>query len=249
MSRHRTADPSRDVLLRQAFIYPAVRSDRAREVARYFEIEDRAKGPAPATVNTPRERLLELLPPAGGVTLITGASGSGKSSLLRMIRETLSEIRFIDLHAITPKEVPIVDLFPQFSLRQTLVLLSQVGLTEAWTYLRLPSELSDGQRWRLKLAIAVELADGNDTVLLCDEFAALLDRLTARIVAHRLSKLISGRQIRAILATGHDDLDLPLNPAIKVRCDFNVVVGEKWRNQPQMNADKKKALVLPQIGN
>src|SRR5207248_9473630 len=105
-------------------------------------------------------------------------------------------------------------------------LLARVGLSEAWTYLRTPSELSEGQRWRFKLALALHRAgamivsqesartsllaaggsprgDAEPTgapahgydwrevresspILACDEFAAVLDRVTAMVVARCL---------------------------------------------------------------
>jgi ABC-type lipoprotein export system ATPase subunit len=209
------------VSIAQPFQLPSIRSFRAREVARLFEIEDRAKQTSIEPL--PCEQLRRLLPPPGRAALITGASGSGKSSLLRAVRERLASHRFLDLSTLALEETPIVDLFPGIELRPTLELLSRVGLTEAWTYLRTPAELSDGQRWRLKLALAVERAASEDAILVCDEFAALLDRVTARIVAHRLSRLIRARQVSAILATSHDDLDLALKPAIRVKCDFNLI--------------------------
>ena len=229
MSRKSQDDSPRVAAIEQPFPLPTIRSQRARDVAAYFEIEDRGETAGTCPVN--RAALLQLLPPAGRATLITGASGSGKSSLLREIRGMRPVDLVIDLAGIPLPDVPIVDLFPQLTLRQTLQMLSQVGLTEAWTYLRIPSELSDGQRWRLRLVLGIEAIKTQDDLLICDEFAALLDRVTARIVAHRFAKLIAGKNVRAIIATSHDDLDLALRPAVKARCDFNIVEIEANHGQ------------------
>jgi ABC-type ATPase with predicted acetyltransferase domain len=43
-------------------------------------------------------------------------------------------------------------------------------------------------------------------VIVCDEFAALLDRVTARVVAFGLRKRIAGTKVAALVATSHDDL-------------------------------------------
>src|SRR2546429_342039 len=88
----------------------------------------------------------------------------------------------IDVPAIAPPDVPLVDCFDSAPLDQTLALLSHVGLAEAWSYLRTPDELSEGQRWRLRLALAMRRAENIDNqktrrlILIADEFAALLDR-------------------------------------------------------------------------
>ena len=208
----------------QPFRYPQVRSDRAREVARYFEIEDRTAADAHPQPLMESGLLESMLPCPGKISLITGASGSGKSSLLASVRQQLTHVEFVDLAQIELHQVPIVDLFPHLTLPETLGLLSKTGLSEAWSYLRLPAELSDGQQWRLRIALALEAVKQNPgAVLVCDEFAAVLDRITARIVSHRVSKWVAEHKLRALLVTAHDDLSRALNPAIHVRCDFNQV--------------------------
>ena len=71
---------------------------------------------------------------------------------MRMLRP---RARWMDLQAIELPDTPLVDCFEGTELDRTLALLSQVGLAEAWSYLRTPAELSEGQRWRLKLALAI----------------------------------------------------------------------------------------------
>jgi ABC-type ATPase with predicted acetyltransferase domain len=70
---------------------------------------------------------------------------------------------------------------------------------------------------------------GRLTTLVCDEFAALLDRVTACIVARCLRRAIdrSNGRACAIVATSHDDLVRALLPDIVVNCDFFQVTVEK----------------------
>ena len=122
-------------------------------------------------------------------------------------------------------------------LRETLLALARVGLAEAWTYLRTPAELSDGQRWRLRLAVALERArremSNHSTarvVLVADEFAALLDRVTGCVVARSLRRAVApGSRVAAVVATAHDDDDVTraLSPDVLVRCDFGRVTVRK----------------------
>jgi len=200
---------------------PPVRTWRGERVARWFglpiEIE-RNVIPAEPPPQTP------VLLDAGEIVLITGASGSGKSTLLRRIAHDLELAGqcVIDLANLPLPDAPVVDCFPDVPLEAALAMLGRMGLGEAWTYLRTPTELSDGQRWRLRLALAVHTASRHrNAVLVCDEFAALLDRLTAAVVSRAIRKLIDASPVlSAVVATCHDDVIKPLKPDRIVRCDF-----------------------------
>jgi len=216
---------------------PIVRSQRGEQIARWFGLNER-RSPISNSDNAGSSQSLPLdqfIPRCGEITLIGGASGSGKSSLLRKIRTDpliAAASNFIDLDTLSLPTRPLVDCFdPQFSLPQVLSMLSCVGLAEAWTYLRTPDELSEGQRWRLKVAMSIAprnadsgTSDSRQTILCCDEFAALLDRVTACVVARALRRAIdAGHGMSAILATSHDDLPGALKPDRTLRCDFGSV--------------------------
>jgi ABC-type glutathione transport system ATPase component len=100
--------------------------------------------------------------------------------------------------------------------------------------LRSPSELSDGQRYRFRLALAfsgfreergrvpTSALDPESRILnpflLADEFAALLDRTLAKVIAFNLRKLVTRTGVGALLATTQEDLTDDLNPDLHVRC-------------------------------
>jgi ABC-type ATPase with predicted acetyltransferase domain len=143
-----------------------------------------------------------------------------------------SECECLDLAAMTtPPATPLVDCFGEETpLREILLLLARVGLGEAWSYLRSAEELSEGQRFRLKLALALHSAtrrspDGRRRVILiCDEFAAVLDRITAMVVARCLRRAIDANpMLAAVVATSHEDLQPALKPDTIAWCDFGRV--------------------------
>jgi ABC-type ATPase with predicted acetyltransferase domain len=224
----RRREPSSEIRLSLPAPLPRATSRRGKIVARWFGLNHTPPAHDAPVHTTDAHPLQTLIPLAGTILLITGASGAGKSSLLRAIRtqidaEKSSNADWMDLDRLTLPSRALVDCFGKIGLEQAMQLLNRVGLSEAWTYLRKPAELSDGQRWRLRLAIGLHQArqSGRPQILACDEFAALLDRVTAAVVAHALRRVISrdGR-LAAIVATSHDDLLDALEPDTQVHCDF-----------------------------
>ena len=214
-----------------------IRSQRAAQVATWFDLGKRRQDgdEKTATESQPAQAMPALQLRPGTITLITGPSGAGKSTLLRATRGAAEhrERTWIDLADLAEPDLPLVDCFgqeKQTPLKETIGLLARVGLGEVWTFLRTPAELSDGQRWRLRLALAIHEAQGpgeggdgpsDRPIIACDEFAALLDRVTARIIAHRLRRAIDTQpHVAAVLATSHEDVEVPLAPEVVVRCDF-----------------------------
>jgi hypothetical protein len=81
--------------------------------------------------------------------------------------------------------------------------------------LRTPAELSDGQRYRFRLAFALST---QPRWLMADEFAAYLDRTLARVLAFNLRRLVTRTGTGVMVATTHEDLAADLRPDLHVRC-------------------------------
>jgi ABC-type transport system involved in cytochrome c biogenesis ATPase subunit len=150
------------------------------------------------------------------IVYITGDSGSGKSVLLRAIRADLGE-EAIDLsEVLVDTEKPLIETVGA-TVEEGLELLSKVGLNDAFLFLRTYSQLSDGQRYRYKIA---KLFESGKQWWLMDEFAACLDRDTAKIIAYNLQKIARQQGKAVIAATTHGDLLQDLKPSVLVHKRF-----------------------------
>lgn len=147
---------------------------------------------------------LELEVHGGDVVYVLGQSGSGKSILLRdMAAQLRAEgLNVYDIADVPLLDKPIVDQIGK-STDEALKLLSMAGLNDAYLFIRKPSELSDGQKYRFKLA---KLIESGAQVWIADEFAAVLDRDTAKVVAHNVAKTARKLGAMLIVATTHVDL-------------------------------------------
>jgi len=176
------------------------------------------------------QRQLSVVPhsriplPVGGLIFITGPSGGGKTTILNLMAtvaatQGLNVIRADALPALP--NVPLVDAF-DLPLEHTCSLLAQAGLGDAFVMLRKPQELSDGQRYRLRLAQLIDQARRATahTIILADEFGATLDRMTAQVIARNIRRWISHSPHTFVCATTHDDLLEHLQPDVLIVKDL-----------------------------
>lgn len=190
-------------LTRRSEVLPTARTV---EVQRAFGISD-----GPVEHRVLKDVSLRLSP--GEVLLVTGASGSGKSSLLDALQGrvqptsghlALPPAARIGTLQPLPSEAPLIEYFSGsgVGVSAALELLGWVGLSDAFVYLKRFGELSAGQQYRAMLGGV--LARG-ENVWVADEFCANLDPITAGVVASRAQQLARRVGAMLIAATAHAD--------------------------------------------
>lgn len=196
----------------KAFSCRTERSDRVLEVAESFGIGL-------------EEREFKVLDNVevdidkGDVVYITGQSGSGKSQMLNELERLMREegLSVVNMSEVKYEDKPIIDQVGS-STSEAIELLSRAGINDAYILIRKPQELSDGQMYRFKLATIFSM---NADVIVCDEFAAVLDRVTAKVVSYAASNWVRKKNKILIVATTHTDLITELAPTITIVKRFN----------------------------
>lgn len=175
------------------------------------------------------------------IVYITGDSGSGKSVLLHAIRTDLGD-EAIDLSEVEiDPDKPLIETVGG-TVEEGLELLSKVGLNDAFLFLRTYQQLSDGQKYRYRIA---KLIESGKQWWLMDEFCACLDRDTAKIISFNLQKIARQQGKAVIAATTHSDLFEDLNPSVFIRKRFGDEIKIKYHsNQAKIECSLTKEMVI-----
>lgn len=165
------------------------------------------------------------------VVYITGESGSGKSLLLKQLYEQMKDLPEFggctkdDELVIDPEEVLVEGVGKDTG--EALMILSQAGLNDAFLFLRRFKELSDGQKYRYKIA---KMMDSGSGTWFFDEFCSTLDRTTAKAVAYTVQKTARRLHKTMVVATTHEDLLEDLRPTVLVKKLFGAEVSVLRQN-------------------
>ncbi|SMF63557.1 ATP-binding cassette domain-containing protein [Allosphingosinicella indica] len=155
---------------------------------------------------------------AGEMTLVCGASGSGKSLLLGAVEQLLTGAprcerfltisgsasgvaRVTSLPTLDPNLTPL-DYLRDGQLPSFLAVTARCGLAEPQLLVRPIWTLSSGQRYRLQVALAVLV---KPQIILIDNFCESLDRFSARAVCKGLRSLVLEHNVACVLATAAYD--------------------------------------------
>jgi len=150
----------------------------------------------------------------GEIVYLTGPSGAGKSVLLRELEKSISPPSDrVNLARIKlPSDKTLIDCIDGDLLR-SLRTLSIAGLNDCFCILNQPQNLSDGQKYRFRLAMALA---AKKKFIFADEFCSELDRITAAVISYNVHKFAKRTGTILILASSHDDILLDLSPDVLV---------------------------------
>jgi ABC-type ATPase with predicted acetyltransferase domain len=166
----------------------------------------------------------------GDIVYITGPSGAGKSVLLREMQTIVADDEKIIIEQIAlPADRAAIDCVggstPRLGSGQAklttggtgvidaLSLLSYAGLSDVFCMLNAPANLSEGQKYRFRLACA--LASGKKFIF-ADEFCSNLDRITAGVIAYNVRRFAKRNGVTFFLASAHEDILADLQPDVLV---------------------------------
>jgi ABC-type ATPase with predicted acetyltransferase domain len=149
----------------------------------------------------------------GDVVFITGPSGAGKSVLLGELEKCIPGSDRVNLAEVAlPSDKTVIDCIDGDLLRG-LRLLSTAGLNDCFCILNQPSNLSAGEKYRFRLAMALA---AEKKFVFADEFCSELDRIAAAVISHRLHKFAKRTGTTFILASSHEDILIDLVPDVLV---------------------------------
>lgn len=165
----------------------------------------------------------------GDIVYITGPSGAGKSVLLKELEKAIPASERVNLAGIKlPRDKTLIDCIDA-DLLTSLRMLSDAGLNDVFCILNQPANLSEGQKYRFRLAMAMA---AKRKFVFADEFCSELDRITAVVISYNIHKFAKRTGTTFILASSHDDLLLDLEP--------DVLVVKELSEKAQVIYKKKK---------
>jgi ABC-type ATPase with predicted acetyltransferase domain len=147
----------------------------------------------------------------GDIVYITGPSGAGKSVLLKELAGVIEPEQKANIDDISiPADRAVVDCIDGDYI-QSLRVLSYAGLNDCLCVLNMPSYLSEGQKYRFRLAMAL---GAKKKFIIADEFCSNLDRITASTISYAIHKFAKRYKVTFLLASSHEDMLADLQPDV-----------------------------------
>lgn len=175
------------------------------------------------------------------IGLIVGPSGSGKSTVAKyLFPEEFEALPLWDARSA------VVDGFnPRMSIRDVTSLLTAVGFSSPPGWVKPYGVLSNGEKFRCDLARALskcKLEEGENPIVVFDEFTSVVDRTVAKIASAAVSKGIHSGNIpgRFVAVSCHYDIAEWLEPEWILDMQMKHLYWRRLR-RPRIGIDVFKA--------
>jgi hypothetical protein len=169
----------------------------------------------------------------GDIVYITGPSGSGKSVLLKELAGAIEPGQKVDIDDINlSSERAVVDCI-EGDYIGALRILSYAGLNDCLCVLNRPAYLSEGQKYRFRLAVALGT---KKKFIIADEFCSNLDRITASTISYTIHKFAKRYKVTFLLASSHEDMLADLQPDVIITKELSGPTKVAYKNSVQRAA-------------
>jgi len=197
--------------LERSFAPKVFESERTEALCRIFGVT-KERLSQPAVRHNCEVRINE-----GDIVFITGASGAGKSILLNELESKIPKEQRVNLSDFElPSDRAVIDCIGGDVL-SAMRLLTNAGLGDVFSMLNCPQQLSEGQKYRLRLAMAI---DSGRKFIFADEFCSRLDRITAGTVCCGVRRFARRNKVTFVLASSQDDIAADLLADVIIVKDF-----------------------------
>ncbi|UCC98666.1 MAG: hypothetical protein JSW66_01980 [Phycisphaerales bacterium] len=150
---------------------------------------------------------------AGEIIYITGPSGAGKSVVLRELEASIPASDRVNVAEIVlPTDKTLIDCI-EGDLMMSLRFLSTAGLNDCFCILNQPGNLSGGEQYRFRLAMALA---AQKKFVFADEFCSGLDAITALVISNGVHRFAKRTGTTFILASSREDVLLDLAPDVLI---------------------------------
>ncbi|MCZ0757123.1 AAA family ATPase, partial [Anoxybacillus sp. J5B_2022] len=184
----------------------------------------------------------------GKINVIYGPSGSGKSTVLNKFKSILGGRELIQ----APQEDDFLINLVGKDLKEAIKILTYAGLGEGNLFLRKFSQLSEGQKFRMRIALEIDNINKSKTtnqILYIDEFGSNLDPSTAKAIAHTFSIAVENSNLIVFVCCNNLDVARAFNYDTLISLGYDHVTKVEYSEENKRLKEKSKINIKVEKGD